>query len=163
MKLLKFADLLNDVSITGPGTYVRMKSIMESHVDIARNTMFREACDAVKGELDAMCTDIGQLTIASLVKLFPKIERDYLTTLVGKDAELLATTPRAERKLRGELRPILEEADSLFAKLCFPVSPSDADREDGAAVSEQMADDLTAQQLEAESSVTESSVDPETL
>ncbi|KAK2607165.1 hypothetical protein N8I77_005867 [Diaporthe amygdali] len=147
----------------GRGTYVRMKSIMEAHVDIARNTMFRQACDAVKREVDAMCTAIEQLMMAHLGKLFTMLERDYLATLVGEDAEFLAAVPWAERKLRGEMRPILEEADSRFAELCVPVSASDVDHEDGAVGSEQAADNLIARQLEAESSNVEPVVKPEPL
>lgn len=122
-------NLLTEVLTTGPGTFVRMKSTMESHVDIARETMFREACDAVKGQLGTLCADVEQWMTAPAQDLFAKLQRDYLATLVGGRAEATADIPLVERILYQQIQPILEDADSRFAQLSFAVTgevPSDA-------------------------------------
>lgn len=107
-----------EVLTTGAGTTIRMKSTMESHVDTTRNTMFRQACDAVKGQLDQMCAEIEKHMTASVDNLSTKIHRDYLATLVGEGAEV----PLAERMLHEQVRPILEDAGSRFAQFSFPAS-----------------------------------------
>lgn len=94
-----------------------MKSTMESHVDIARKTMFREACDAVKGQLDTMCADVEQWMAAPAQDLFAKLKRDYLATLLGGRAEATADIPLVERILYQQIQHILEDADSRFAQL----------------------------------------------
>lgn len=114
--------LLTNISTTGKGTYARMKRIIESHVATARHTMFREACDAVIGQLDAMCASIEQDMSAFVRKFLSTLERDYMTTLIGESPQGLATVPLVERVLRRELRPILEGADSRFAGLRLSAS-----------------------------------------
>ncbi|KAL1861640.1 hypothetical protein Daus18300_008756 [Diaporthe australafricana] len=106
----------------GAGTFARMKRTMESHVTTARNTMFREACDAVIEQLDAMCVSIEHDLSAFVRNFLSTLERDYITTLIGEDPAALATVPLAERVLRNELRPILAEADARFAGLWEPAS-----------------------------------------
>lgn len=39
----------------GPGSYARMKAAMTDHVNVSRHSMFRQATDVVKGQLEAMC------------------------------------------------------------------------------------------------------------
>lgn len=96
-----------------------MKSTMESHVATVRNTMFRQACDSVKGQLDSMCAEIEQSLVVLIQDLLAKMKRDYLATLAGGYTETSAEVPYAERVLRGHVRPILEDADSRFAEFCF--------------------------------------------
>ncbi|KAF2091800.1 hypothetical protein K490DRAFT_32560, partial [Saccharata proteae CBS 121410] len=45
----------------GGGMFMRMKAAMLDHVTQARNTMFRDACQGVKDNLNAMCEDIKQV------------------------------------------------------------------------------------------------------
>lgn len=140
------AVLLTEVPTTGPGTFGRMKSTMESHVDTARNTMFRQACDAVEGQLDAMCASIEQWLTGFMNDLLTKLQRDYLATLLGGSGEVIAAIPLAERVLHEQVRPILEDADYRFAQFHFAASgevPAAA-----AMGSEQEDEDLIARQLE---------------
>lgn len=121
----------------------RMKTIMESHVGTARNTMFTQACDSVKGQLDTMCAENDQLLTAFVEDLLTKMRRDYLSTLAGGSGGASAETPLAERMLHGQLRPILEDADSRFAEFCsslrhtMPVSAAGAGREEDSTARQQ--------------------------
>lgn len=121
-----------------------MKSAMESHVATVRNTMFRQACDSVKGQLDSMCAEIEQLLAVFIQDLLAKMERDYLTILAGGCAEASAKFPNAERVLCGQVRPILEDADSRFAEFCFPARNTMS----AAAMGSEQDEDLIAQQLQ---------------
>lgn len=147
--------MLTEFLMTGPGTYVRMKSTMEFHVDTTRNTMFTEACDAVQRQLETMCIRVEEWMTAFVHDLFTKLQRDYLATLVGGRSEVTAVIPLAERMLHEQVRTILEGADSRFAQICFTA---------GAAGSEQKDEDLIAQQLEDNSeSDTKPGMKPEPL
>lgn len=123
---------------------------MESHVDNARNTMFREACTAVKGQLDMMCTGVEQWMTAFTQDLFAKLQRDYLATLVGGRAEATAALPLIERDLYEQVRLLLEGADSRFAQFSFPLN-SEVPAAAVGSVSEHKDEDLIARQLEVES------------
>lgn len=133
-----------------------MKSTMESHVDITRSTMFREACGVVRGQLDGMCAEVEQWMTIFINDLLTKLQRDYFTTLIGGHAEFTAAVPLAEQMLHGQVWPILENADSRFVQFCFPASG-----EVPAAPpvgSEQEDEDLIARQLE---NVSESDMQPD--
>ncbi|KAG6360022.1 hypothetical protein INS49_011078 [Diaporthe citri] len=140
----------------GPGTFGRMKSTMESHVNATRNNMFRAACDVVRGQLDGMCADVEQWMTVFINDLLTKLQRDYLTTLVGEHAEVTAAVPWAEQMLHGQVWPILEDADSRFAQICFPAGGGIPAAPVG---SEQEDEDLIARQLE---DVSESDTKPGT-
>lgn len=117
---------------------------MESHVDTKRNTMFRDACDAVQGQLETMCATVQEQMTTFMDDLFTKLQRDYLATLVGGRAEVTAVVPLAERMLHEQARSILEGAESRFAQFGLPASG----QVPAAAVGLEQDEDLIAQQLE---------------
>lgn len=137
-----------EVLTTGPGTFSRMKSTMESHVDNARSTMFREACNTVKGQLNTMSAGVEQWMTAFTQDLFAKLQRDYLTTLVGGRAEATAALPLVESILYEQVRLLLEGADYRFAQFSFPAN---GEVPAAAVDSEHKDEDLIARQLEDES------------
>ena len=148
--------------------FIRMKSIMETHVDMARNTMFRQACDSVKGQLDSMCAGIEQLLTIFVKDLVTKLQRDYLATLVGRCVEASAEVPLAERMLRGQIRPILDDADSRFAEFCFPArratsaTAAGSEREES-LIAQQLQDVMAQHQEDVSDSGTDTGVKPEPL
>lgn len=117
-------------------------------MDDARNTMFREACNAVKAQLDMMCAGVEQWMTAFTKDLFAKLQRDYLATLVGGRAEATAALPLVERVLYEKVRLLLEGADSRFAQFSFPAN---GEVPVAAVGSEHKDEDLIARQLEVES------------
>lgn len=48
-------------NVSGRGSYVRMKDAMINHVNIVRNSMFREATNAVRERLAVMCQTVEQV------------------------------------------------------------------------------------------------------
>lgn len=140
----------------GPGSYARMKTAMQSHVDRERHTMFRNATEHVKAELDSMCDSVQQALVVFVQSLAEKMERDYLAVLVGNDGQTEGGIPAAERELREQMCKPLAEADSWFAAL-FPPGEDETHQSDVAdahlsdpmrVLSDGAFDDLIAQQLE---------------
>lgn len=131
---------------------------MQSHVETARHTMFQQACDTVKNNLEDMCAYVEKAMLILVDDLFIKLEKDYLAVLVGDDAEVEGgAVPWDELMLRGEMQKRLAEADSLLAGL-LPLEDTDE------AASDELDDaeeHLIAQQLEGNHAAQSPSVKPE--
>ncbi|ROW06521.1 hypothetical protein VMCG_04292 [Cytospora schulzeri] len=141
----------------GTGSYARMKVSMQSHVETARHTMFSQACDTVKNDLEEMCTYVGKAMLILVDNMFVKLEKDYLAVLIGDDAEIEGgAVPWAELMLRGEMKKRLEKADSWFAGL-FPSKEND----DAPDELDDAEEDLIARQLEGSHEVQSPRVKPE--
>ncbi|ROW04317.1 hypothetical protein VSDG_00871 [Cytospora chrysosperma] len=142
----------------GTGSYARMKASMQSHVETARHTMFQQACDTVKNDLEDMCAYVEKAMLILVDDLFVKLEKDYLAVLVGDDAEIEGgAVPWDELMLRGEMQKRLAEADSLLAGL-LPLGVTDE------AASDELDDaeeHLIAQQLEGNHAAQSPRVKPE--
>ncbi|KAK4218543.1 hypothetical protein QBC37DRAFT_437200 [Rhypophila decipiens] len=99
----------------GPGSFMRMKAAMISHVERASKTMFQEATTAVRDQLGDMCRKVKSELEERVQALHARLAQDYLAVLIGADANAIAQMPRAERLLRSEMAPVLERADAAFA------------------------------------------------
>ncbi|KAI0470344.1 hypothetical protein F4859DRAFT_522828 [Xylaria cf. heliscus] len=99
---------------SGQGSYARMKSAMIDHVEIVRGSMFHDATDVVKKELETMCrsvkTDIGEFIRA----MFDTVCMDYMRTLVGIEVNR-SKMSRAELDMRYSIYKTLLRGDKLFA------------------------------------------------
>lgn len=105
-----------------------MKEAMQAHVETARHSMFQDATNKVKGDLNSMCQEIQQAMAVHIDGVAEKLERDYMGVMVGADAQAVHGITWAGRTLRSEMLQPLSEADSWFAAL-FPaqeVAPEDA-------------------------------------
>lgn len=103
------------VNEAGPGTYMRMKGHMATHVDSAKDTMFQHATDNLRGLLSAMVAQIrNELVNMILLVVHKEISRDYQAVLVGGDTQNFSTLSRDERMLRGEVLIFLGEAENTF-------------------------------------------------
>lgn len=88
-----------------------MKSAMISHVEEVRHTMFREACDAVRQELEHMCKNSEAAMQTLVSELYRRLKRDYLSVLVQ------GSSPEPEKNLRASMRKDVAEADLWFAAM----------------------------------------------
>lgn len=134
----------------GTGSFARMKAAMLAHVETARDSMFQDATDHVKRDLDAMCQEIKRGLAAHVDEVAEKLKLDYMRVMVGADAQGL--DDMSESMLRKNLLQPLAEADSCFAAL-FPAedeAPDDAPVASLQSGSDEVVheDDLIAQQLE---------------
>lgn len=108
----------------GPGSYARMKTAMVSHVSNVRDSMFYEATKIVRQEIDLLLEQMQSTMQLQMRELHARIQRDYLAVLVGSDLSSQGATPRAERMLRAEMAPLLEDADLFFAGLEKATGPA---------------------------------------
>lgn len=117
--------LTNGRYAIGPGSFMRMKNIMVTHVAGRQRAMFRNATDVVQSRLEDMCQHIRQVMEAHVQNMYTRLSRDYLAVLVGTDAASMGTRiPRAELMLRAEMAPLLAEVDEEFAELFTGQVPS---------------------------------------
>ncbi|KAB5577792.1 Dynamin family-domain-containing protein [Coniochaeta sp. 2T2.1] len=105
---------------SGPGSYLRMKNHMCTHVEQARNTMFHRATDTVRNELKAICDAVGQeLGKQILDAIFNNLSRDYMSVLGPDNDKAVSAITRAERMLRGELSSMLSQPADEVLKDCM--------------------------------------------
>ncbi|KAI0456489.1 hypothetical protein F5B21DRAFT_467908 [Xylaria acuta] len=99
----------------GQGSYARMKHAMVSHVEIVRGSMFHDAAEVVKEQLEAMCLlvtkDIGE----SIQAVFDTVCMDYMRTLVGAEVNRSKRTSREELEMRHQVYKVLLRGDTMFA------------------------------------------------
>ncbi|KAI0396243.1 hypothetical protein F5Y17DRAFT_420083 [Xylariaceae sp. FL0594] len=113
----------------GQGSYARMKAHMAAHVQIARQSMFHDARDVVREQLENMCGYIKMEIASRIEPILVTMHRDYMRTLVGIEAG--ASGQAVPRSLEGldvlqRVQKALDEGDRLFAplvdRLLSPVS-----------------------------------------
>jgi hypothetical protein len=129
-----------------------MKSRMIGHVTSHRGAMFRNATNHVQRQLEELCVRIGQDLEANVQDLRARLARDYLAVLVGVDVSSVGMGPsRVELMLRGEMAPLLAEADGVFAELFVDAEHAGEGEVVGGqkAEDEEDEDELVKSQLEA--------------
>lgn len=146
---------------SGRGTFVRMKSIMESHVATARKSIFREACDSVQGQLDSMCVEMEKSLVTFVQDLLAKLRRDYRAILAGGCDEASVEVHSGEQLLRDQMRPILEEADYRFADFCFAAAEGSEWEE--SLIAQQLQDGMVRHQDDVPNSDTKADVKSENV
>ncbi|KAI0876004.1 hypothetical protein GGS24DRAFT_453177 [Hypoxylon argillaceum] len=99
----------------GQGSYARMKEAMINHVDYTRHSMFREATEVVRGQLDAMCRSVKEDITESIQDVFDTIYMDYMRTLVGTEVDRGRKMPREELDMRNCVSKTLFRGDKMFA------------------------------------------------
>ncbi|KAI1478877.1 Dynamin family-domain-containing protein [Daldinia eschscholtzii] len=99
----------------GPGSFNRMKAAMANHVETTRYTMFNEATDTVKEQLEAMCRTVQKRLSDEMEDMFNTIFRDYMKVLVGTTVDRHAKLPPQELAMRANVNDFLQHCDSMFA------------------------------------------------
>jgi hypothetical protein len=99
---------------SGPGSFLRMKQIMTSHVGTARHAMFKDACDHVRDLLHHMVEVVSNEVWAVMNEAYTKVEQDYTNVLSGGRSQLLTAHP-AEKLLCAQMRGIVMSSESAFA------------------------------------------------
>lgn len=64
---------------------------MVGHVDATKHTMFRQACDTVKAQLERMCREVQRQMSDRTEAIFDAVFRDYMAVL-GMDMQYSPTT-----------------------------------------------------------------------
>ncbi|KAI0854147.1 Dynamin family-domain-containing protein [Daldinia vernicosa] len=101
----------------GPGSYNRMKAAMANHVETSRYTMFNEATDTVKAELEAMCRTVQKSLSDQMEDMFSSIFRDYMKVLVGTEVDRRAKLSPEELAMRANVNNFLQHCDLMFSSV----------------------------------------------
>lgn len=86
---------------------------MTSHVEAKGPVMFRNATNVVQKQLEDLSRRISDQLLIQMQELHARLKHDYLAALFGV-AGANDGLPRAERMLRSEMIPLLDEVDSKF-------------------------------------------------
>ncbi|KAF1961197.1 hypothetical protein CC80DRAFT_463932 [Byssothecium circinans] len=100
----------------GPGSYMRMKGHMTSHVEQVRHSMFKEATMSVESHLNQMCRALEEMMSNGADDIFAKMRADYLQVLGGVQVSK-DVVPREEKALKGEIKKMLNEVDGQFERI----------------------------------------------
>jgi hypothetical protein len=115
--------------VIGTGSFMRMKEIMSTFVDEARETMFRQSVDAVKTALKELCQSLEEVLFSQIGKAILSVKRDYMSAV---DRGVLSKEKRAALN---ELLKTITESESSFKQLAVSdaqgdmISPSDVNDE----------------------------------
>ena len=71
--------------LLGHGSFKRMKSAMEGHVDTERNTMYQDSCAGVQEMLKRLISTVREQMENAADEIYFAIHRDYRLALGGGD------------------------------------------------------------------------------
>ncbi|KAL7629638.1 hypothetical protein AAE478_001160 [Parahypoxylon ruwenzoriense] len=168
----------------GTGSYNRMKLAMANHVENSRHTMFQEAIDTVKAQLDVMCHAVELQMSDRTETIFDAVFSDYTNVLVGRRVDRHVKLSSEELAMRADVNDVLECGNSMFAPLLGVPDAEDPEKMDGVIKAEAPndgagtarvedtdedtdhasalaeADEFMQQQIHAQSQASESESDP---
>jgi hypothetical protein len=98
----------------GPGCYMRMKGLMNDHVERIRHVMFGDATQTVTGHLNQMCRALEEKMSEKVDEIFLGMKRDYMQVLGGIDTDHTAKLPREEQASRTKVKSLLATVDGYF-------------------------------------------------
>ncbi|KAK0643251.1 hypothetical protein B0T16DRAFT_391805 [Cercophora newfieldiana] len=98
----------------GAGSFARMKGHMTAHVETQSRIMFRNATNVVQKQLEDLSRRISDQLMLQVQELHARLAHDYLAALFGVTNVSDNGVPRAEKMLRSEILPLLEDVDSKF-------------------------------------------------
>ncbi|KAI9789949.1 MAG: hypothetical protein M1835_001330 [Candelina submexicana] len=116
----------------GPGSYMRMKYAMQTHVDEARTTMFRQSTNEVRARLNAMIRDVEENMANKADEVFLKMRRDYLAVLGGRALPKGEVMPKWERSMKHQIQQVIEGSEAIFEEVLDErVKSEDSNAEEG--------------------------------
>jgi hypothetical protein len=94
-----------------------MKSHMESHVEHAKETMFKASTDEVHKHLMRMLSSVGYTIVSKTKEVFVLIKRDYTSVIGGQPSTQSEFVPEYERLARKGAKEIIREYDCVWEDL----------------------------------------------
>ncbi|KAF2878206.1 hypothetical protein BDV95DRAFT_479698 [Massariosphaeria phaeospora] len=102
------------VNERGTGSYLRMKTCMNQHVEQNRHSMFEKAVQTVTGHLHTMCKDLEEEMASKADEIYVFMKRDYMAVLGGVETDQDAVMSKEERVMRAEIKTLLLAVDGQF-------------------------------------------------
>jgi hypothetical protein len=101
------------------GSFLRMKEIMEEHVETNKTSMFETTTGRVKAMLDNMCNTIEGEMSRKMKDIVETVAHNYSMILIGCDVNSMSTSPQTT-EVRVRLLKLLRDVDQKFVNLRSP-------------------------------------------
>ncbi|KAK7966654.1 uncharacterized protein PG986_000931 [Apiospora aurea] len=131
---------------SGPGSFARMKTAMESHVSTSRHSMFHQATEEVKGMLQALCETVQREIAQYTEPVLGELSKDYLGAMLGRDVGE-AKLSSAEIGMRAKVKDVLLRNEAMFSPVGKGEAVEQGDGEVKPDADMDDADDLLQAQL----------------
>ena len=101
----------------GPGSYMRMKAAMTSHVDRVRLTMFHESTSEVRNRLSQMIRQVEEDMSNKADEVFVAMRRDYRAVLGGDSRSQGEMMPKWQRMMQRDVKLVMDGAEKIFEEV----------------------------------------------
>ena len=98
----------------GSGSFARMKALMERHVEIKRDVMFRQSCENIGERLKQLLSTVREQMETACDEIFVAINRDYKSALGGGDLQDGEVMPKWQRDMRRAVLCDLEGVEQIL-------------------------------------------------
>jgi hypothetical protein len=112
--MLTAYELCTDES--GPGSFMRMKNHMITHVEHSRHHMFTSATKTVEAHLAQMCRGLEEKMANRSDEIFAMMRADYMQVLGGIQVSQHAIS-KEENSMKTEIKTILNKVESQFEQV----------------------------------------------
>jgi hypothetical protein len=127
------------VAECGPGSYMRMKSLMAGHVDTERHEMFNLSAKKVENLLRILIQDVEKILLAKADEVFLSLKRDYTRVVLGTSNT--KQLPREQRQMRREVLETLEGTEIEF-KSVLGLEPEEEEDNEGAKTASKATEEI---------------------
>ena len=102
------------VNESGPGSFMRMKCAMGSHLQGQRLVMFDRSCQAVESLLRGVMVKAEETLSNKTDEIYTTVRGDYCGAMGGGEVAPGEAVPKWQREMREELRTVIGRADDVF-------------------------------------------------
>ncbi|MCJ1384792.1 hypothetical protein MMC17_007910 [Xylographa soralifera] len=101
----------------GSGSYARMKTAMNAHVERQKHRMFEDSTNEVQQRLKAMIRGVDETMSNKADEVFVAMSRDYRSVLGGGDVPHGEMMPKWQRAMRKEVKGVINKAERIFKRV----------------------------------------------
>ena len=93
-----------------------MKEIMYDHISDNQNTMFRDATQGIRDQLNLMCRQCHNTLRGRVERMYEAIARDYVA-VIGTDASKDRVAGKPEKIARKKVEDVISQSEAVFSEV----------------------------------------------
>jgi hypothetical protein len=93
-----------------------MKQNMHDHVSTLHNSMFRDATQGIRNQLDLMCKQCRKTLGGRVQRMYDAIARDYLA-VIGTDVGKERVPGKPEKIARKKVDDVISQSEAVFGEV----------------------------------------------
>jgi hypothetical protein len=93
-----------------------MKQIMYDHVSATHNSMFKDAIQGIRNQLELMCKQCQKTLRGRVQRMYEAMARDYMA-VIGSDAGKGRVTGKPEKIARKKVNDVISQSEALFSEV----------------------------------------------